>query len=71
VIDANGIARGTVEFTFPDGSKETHKLPSAQKHKVGSNINVLLVYPKTAPPLKQHLIVVWFERVSGGWKVRS
>ena len=69
MLDANGIARGTVKFSFPDGSHEVHKLPSAQKHKIGSKIHVLSVYPKTAPSLKQHLIVTWFERVPGGWKL--
>ena len=69
MIDANGIARGRVEFNFPDGSREVHRRPSAKKHKIGAKVNVLSVYPKTMPPLKQHMIVTWFERVVGGWKL--
>jgi|GEM_PF-4379498 hypothetical protein len=68
-ISEKGVARGKVRFNFPDGTQEVHKLPLASKYKLGAKVNVLSVYPKNVPALKQHLIVTWFERVAGGWAI--
>jgi hypothetical protein len=51
-----------------NGELQIVRLPQAKRVAIGGHVSVLAVYPKAAKPEKQRLIVMWFERVPGGWK---
>lgn len=46
---------------YPDKPDEKVALPSVEGVKLGGLCNSMLIY-------KGHLVLVWWERVKGGWK---
>lgn len=61
--------KGSFRFQHKDGTIERIGLPPARAVKIGGKANVLLVTPKDGRPANQRLLVVWFERVKGGWEL--
>ena len=44
------------------------RLPQGKGIALGGKVSVFAVFPKAAKPEKQRMIVLWFERVKGGWR---
>ena len=61
------LLKGSFRLWYKDGSIQQVKLPSAAKVKLGGKANVMIVSPRDGRPANQRLLVIWFERVRGGW----
>ncbi len=61
--------KGQFRFQHRDGTIERVKLPCAKKVKMGGKANVMLLLGKKERPENQWLLVIWFERVRGGWEL--
>jgi len=55
------LRRRKVTYRFPDGTRQTLAMPALSRLKVGQNFNHALLY-------NNHLILVWYRRVKGGWE---
>jgi len=56
------VLRGWIRITTPDGSTQSYKLPSAPRLREGGKCNIAVMWG-------QRLVLVWFVRVKGGWKL--
>ena len=64
----NHVFRRQVRFNFPDGTHSIEKLPEASGLPDGAKCNIMLVWPRHVSVKQQHFVIVWFERVKGGWR---
>jgi hypothetical protein len=66
-----GPLKRSIRVQWPDGMVNSVKLPCAARVKLGGLASIAVVWPRSAPPDRQHLIVLWFRRIKGGWELKQ